>query len=108
MTCPLNVYLWRARDIVGTLTFQSPWAIKRYFSTMLNTAHDWPLDEIKAVIDTRNDLIHRNGITPLLEPVRIGTKDVSEAIPLISRFIEMAAETLLQEDAPYRSDDNSF
>lgn len=75
---------------------------------MLTTQHDWPLQELEGLIKTRNALAHRNGVTDSLEPVYISSACVQEAIKTVSVFIDVAAEALLQEDALYRSDDDTF
>lgn len=63
---------------------------------------------IKGVIKTRNALVHRNGVTESLEPVYISSGSVQNAICTVRAFITVAAETLLQEDALYRTDDGIF
>ncbi len=105
---PDKAYIWRAQALVSKMTFQNPKIIARYFSTMLVTPHDWRTGQLEDVINTRNDLVHRNGITLNHEPVVIWPDRVKEAIQLVSDFIENAAATLLQEDAHYRTDDDIF
>lgn len=105
---PDKAYIWRAQALVSKMTFQSPKIIKRYFSTMLVTSHDWKTEQLDVVISTRNDLVHRNGITLNHEPVDIWPDRVKNAIRLVSDFIEAAAATLLQEDTLYQTDDDEF
>ncbi|MBC6504415.1 hypothetical protein GW742_23575 [Citrobacter freundii] len=105
---PEKVYTWRAQSLVAKKTFQSHKVISRYFSTMLTTPHEWPLQELEGVIKVRNALVHRNGVTEYLEPVYISSGSVQNAIRTVRAFITAAAETLLQEDALYRTDDGIF
>ncbi|KUQ98084.1 hypothetical protein AWI29_08580 [Enterobacter hormaechei subsp. xiangfangensis] len=105
---PDKAYIWRAQALVSKMTFQNPKIITRYFSTMLVSPHDWKTEQLQVVINTRNDLVHRNGITLSHEPVDIWPDRVKDAIRLVSDFIETAAATLLQEDALYRTDDEIF
>ena len=105
---PEKVYTWRAQSLVAKKTFQSHKVIGRYFSTMLATPHEWPLQELERVIKVRNALVHRDGVTESLEPVYISSGSVQNAICTVRAFITAAAETLLQEDALYRTDDGAF
>lgn len=105
---PEKVYTWRAQSLVAKKTFQSHKVIGRYFSTMLTTPHEWPLQVLERVIKVRNALVHRNGVTESLEPVYISSGSVQNAICTVRAFITVAAETLLQEDALYRTDDGIF
>ena len=105
---PDKAYIWRAQALVSKMTFQNPKIITRYFSTMLVSPHDWKTEQLQVVINTRNDLVHRNGITLSHEPVDIWPDRVKDAIRLVSDFIEAAAATLIQEDALYRTDDEIF
>lgn len=84
---PEKVYTWRAQSLVAKKTFQSHKVIGRYFSRMLTTPHEWPLEEIKGVIKTRNALVHRNGVTESLEPVYISSGSVQNAICCVFRSI---------------------
>ncbi len=99
---PEQAYVWRAQAVVTKLTFQSHKVINRYFSTMLTTQNEWPLQELEELIKTRNALVHRNGVTESLEPVYISQSSVQIAIGAVRKFITVAAETLLQEDGLYR------
>ncbi|ECU4904838.1 hypothetical protein FVR98_19900 [Salmonella enterica] len=62
----------------------------------------------QCLIKIRNALVHRNGVTESLEPVYISSGSVQNAICTVRAFITVAAETLLQEDALYRTDDGIF
>lgn len=105
---PEKVYTWRAPSLVAKKTFQSHKVIGLYFSTMLTTPHEWPLQELEGVIKVRNALVHRNGVTKSLEPIYISQGSVQIAISTVRNFISVAAETLLQEDALYRMNDGIF
>lgn len=105
---PEHIFMWRAQALVAKKTFQSHKAINLYFSKMLTTKHEWPLQEIEGLIKVRNALVHRNGVSESLEPVYISSDSVQNAIHTIRAFIAAAAETLLQEDALYRADDGIF
>nr|WP_240355048.1 hypothetical protein [Pectobacterium brasiliense] len=105
---PAEVYLWRAQALVGEMTFQSHKFIRHYFTTLLTTPHEWPLDEITGLVRTRNDLVHRNGITANHEPVHIWPEGVQGAIRQVATLVEAAATTLLQEDAHYKPDNADF
>lgn len=105
---PAQAFIWRAQADVAKMTFQSPKTITRYFSTMLVTPHDWKAEQLQDVINTRNDLVHRNGITLNHEQVHIWPERVISAIELISEFVETAAATLLQENTYYQTDSDNF
>ena len=75
---------------------------------MLVTPHNWASEQMQVVIDTRNDLVHRNGITPNHVEVQIWPNRVKDTIRIIFDFIDTAAATLLQEDARYRTDNDTF
>lgn len=68
---PEQAYVWRAQALVAKMTFQNHKTISRYFSTMLTTPHEWPLQEIEGLIKIRNALVHRNGVNESLEPIYI-------------------------------------
>lgn len=105
---PEQAYVWRAQALVAKMTFQNHKTISRYFSTMLTTPHEWPLQEIEGLIKIRNALVHRNGVNESLEPIYISQGSVQIAISTVRNFISVAAETLLQEDALYRMNDGIF
>lgn len=105
---PEQIFIWRAQALVAKKTFQSHKAINHYFSKMLTTKHEWSLKEIEGLIKVRNALVHRNGVSESLEPVYISSDSVQNAIHTVRAFIVTAAETLMQEDALYRTDDGEF
>lgn len=105
---PAEVYIRRAQALVGEMTFQGHKFIRRYFSTLLTTPHAWPLDEIERLVRTRNDLVHRNGVTVKHEPVHIWPDRVQDAIRQVTALVVAAATTLLQEDAQYTPDNAAF
>lgn len=105
---PEQAYIWRAQALIAKMTFQSHKAISRYFSAMLVTPHNWAAEQMQVMKDTRNDLVHRNGITPNHVEVQIWPNCVKDIIRIIFDFIDTAAATLLQEDARYRTDDDTF
>lgn len=84
-------YMGTVRDTVVAMTFHNVGHIERYFSAMLTTPPDWPLDEtFKAIIETRQDLVHRNGITKEERPVVIHPRDLELALCTMRRFIMLA------------------
>ncbi|MEQ9883167.1 hypothetical protein ABRP83_13425 [Pectobacterium brasiliense] len=105
---PAEVYIRRAQALVGEMTFQSHKFIRGYFTTLLATPVAWPLDEIAGLVRTRNDLVHRNGVSVSHEPVHIWPDRVQEAIRQVTVLIVAAATTLLQEDAQYTPDNAAF
>ncbi|EML8490110.1 hypothetical protein WAB73_003342 [Salmonella enterica subsp. enterica] len=105
---PEYIYIRRAQALVTRMPFQNHKAITRYFTNMLFTPYEWATEQLQVVIDTRNDLVHRNGVTPDHEQVYLWPERVKDTIRLVSSFIETAATTLLQEDAHFRSEDDTF
>ncbi|ADU73018.1 hypothetical protein [Pantoea sp. At-9b] len=95
---PYHFFRWRAQAVLTRTSFQSPKFIKHYFTLMLATPHDWPLDELKRLVETRNDLIHRNGITTSDERVNLTSSRVADAISSIRMLILAAGSTFHTED----------
>lgn len=95
---PNHFFRWRAQAVLTRTSFQSPKFIRHYFALMLATPHDWPLDELKRLVDTRNDLIHRNGITTSNERVNLTSSRVADAVSSIRMLILAAGSTFHTED----------
>lgn len=95
---PPDVYRWRAQAQVARVTFQTAQVIRDHFSVLLDAPVDWPLALLKPVVTTRNDLVHRNGVSVYDEPVYIGQERVEHAITCISQIVEAAGTTLVQEE----------
>lgn len=95
---PAYVYRLRAKALVGRVTFQTERVIHDHFSLLLATPFDWPLEPLKPVVTTRNDLVHRNGITAFDEPFTVWPGRVEHAIRCIHDIVEAAGATLLQEE----------
>ncbi|MGQ6146121.1 hypothetical protein ACUNHO_24385 [Serratia sp. IR-2025] len=84
-------YMGTVRDTVGAMTFHNVGHIERYFRAMLTIPPDWPLDDtFKAIIETRQDLVHRNGITKEERQVVIKVSDLELALCTMRKFITLA------------------
>ncbi|NIC29268.1 hypothetical protein [Serratia plymuthica] len=102
-------YMDTVRNTVGAMTFHNVGHIERYFSAMLSTPPDWPLDEtFKAIIETRQDLVHRNGITKEERQVVINTHDLELALCTMRRFITLANADFQAEAARYLAPEQGF
>lgn len=99
-TCAsLGHYKGKAQAVVGSLAFQSTGFIERYFSALLTTRPAWSFTPLKPLVDTRNDLVHRNGVTKDNRPVHINSGNLSEALATVRHFIHEAAVSLREESA---------
>jgi hypothetical protein len=105
----LQRYKSRAQAEIGALAFHNIRRIKAYFSAMLTTPPDWPLDEkLQDLVDTRQDLVHRNGVTKYNQPITIAPHDVAKAVETVRRFITLAYDDFQVEISLYHGDAREF
>lgn len=57
--------------------------MKQYFDAVLDTPPLWPLDTLRQIVSTHQDLAHRNGVTKDDEPVYVGTLAVTQATTVV-------------------------
>ncbi|WP_273866246.1 hypothetical protein [Serratia ureilytica] len=100
----LQRYSCRAKAAVGALTFHNLHKVTTYFGAMLATPPDWPLEkegELQKLVDTRQDLVHRNGMTKENQPITISPTELANAVEMVRRFIMLAHDDLQAEVARY-------
>lgn len=105
-TAPKDAYKLAAQSIVGKMTFHNVDHIHRYFNCMLNEAPHWPLDALSEIIQTRHDLVHRNGVTELDTETHIGRAQLIGALNVITRFLEDFSYTMDKETVGYVNEQN--
>ncbi|MBK4773102.1 MAG: hypothetical protein FT726_26275 [Pantoea sp. Morm] len=104
-----DAYRLAAQSIVGSRTFHNPEYIRRYFGCMLQTVPAWPTDSLSDIIETRHDLVHRNGNTAADTEAVIGRFELLNALKTIIHFLELFSETMASETAGYtKRDDDEF
>lgn len=86
-----------AQLFISEQTFHNLNHLQRYFSLVLKTSFDWPTESLESIVETRQDLVHRNGVSKDDEPVRIGTWHLTNAIAAVRTFIDAVAVTLRRE-----------
>lgn len=86
-----------AQMFISERTFHNLKFLQHYFSLVLKTSFDWPTESLESIVETRQDLVHRNGVSKDDEPVRIGTWDLKKAITAVRTFIDAVAMTLRRE-----------
>ncbi|MGP2980352.1 hypothetical protein ACTVLL_24765 [Serratia nevei] len=105
----LQLYKSRAKAAVGKLTFHNLSNVKTYFTAMLTTPPDWPLDEaLQDLVNTRQDLVHRNGVTKYNQPITIAPTDLANAVEMVRRFITQAHHDLQAEVERYAGSGEHF
>lgn len=86
-----------AQMFISEQTFHNLKHLQHYFSLVLKTSFDWPTESLESIVETRQDLVHRNGVSKDDEPVRIGTWHLTNAIAAVRTFIDAVAMTLRRE-----------
>jgi hypothetical protein len=79
-----NVAQWA----VSRMTFHNVDRINEYFGSALHIPPVWPIEPLKAIVDTRQDLVHRNAVTEQDSPVVISAYQVGHAVTKIRAFID--------------------
>ncbi|HCU0429582.1 TPA: hypothetical protein OUE92_001740 [Serratia marcescens] len=107
----LQLYKSKAKAEVGSLTFHNLKKVKDFFDVMLTTSPDWPLAEdgvLKKLIETRQDLVHRNGVTKDNQPITIAPTELANAVETVRSFITLAYNDLQAEMAHYPAPEEGF
>ncbi|SFF38524.1 hypothetical protein SAMN03159428_04948 [Kosakonia radicincitans] len=86
-----------AQRCISEQTFHNVDNMKEYFDAVLKTPRDWPVDGLRSIVDTRQDLVHRNGVSAHDEPVSINVWQLDRALTTVRAFIDAVALTLRQE-----------
>ena len=86
-----------AQLFVSQQTFHNLDNLKKYFSSVLNTPFEWPFEPLQDIVDTRQDLVHRNGVSKDDEQIWIGKGHLEDAIRDVRAFIDAVALTLRRE-----------
>lgn len=104
-----QIYKSRAQAAIGALAFHNLKRVKSYFTAMLTTPPDWPLDEIlEDLITTRQDLVHRNGVTKNKQPITIAPTDLANAVEIVRRLITQAHDDLQAKVARHLKTEEEF
>lgn len=91
-----------AQMAVAEMTFHNLYRVKAYFGAMLTIPPDWPLakdEALQKLINTRQDLVHRNGMTKDHQPITIAPTDLVNAVETVRHFITQAYNDLQAEVA---------
>lgn len=86
-----------AQLFVSRQTFHNLDNLQNYFSSVLELPYEWPFIPLEYIVDTRQDLVHRNGVSEHDEQVRIGSWHLTEAITNVRAFVDAVALTLRRE-----------
>lgn len=86
-----------AQLFVSQQTFHNLDNLQKYFSSVLLQPYDWPFVPLRYVIETRQDLVHRNGVSKHDERIHIGSWNLEHAIRDVREFVDMVALTLRRE-----------
>lgn len=86
-----------AQLFVSQQTFHNLDHLQKYFSSVLLLPYDWSFVPLKYVIETRQDLVHRNGVSKHDERIHIGSRALEHAIRDVREFVDMVALTLRRE-----------
>ncbi|WP_405077824.1 hypothetical protein [Pectobacterium versatile] len=93
----LNLKRRTAQLFVSRQTFHNLGQMDTYFRSVLKTPPEWPVGRLVNIVSTRQDLVHRNGVSKNDELVSISSWQLTEAIGAVRLFIDAVALTLLQE-----------
>lgn len=86
-----------AQLFVSQQTFHNLDNLNLYFSKVLRTPYEWPFEPLKSIVETRQDLVHRNGVSKDDEAVYIGSCHLETAIRDVRAFVDAVALTLRRE-----------
>ncbi|WP_085543021.1 hypothetical protein [Cedecea sp. NFIX57] len=86
-----------AQLYVSQKTFHNLKNLQNYFSSVLELPYEWPFAPLKDIVETRQDLVHRNGVSKYDEQVHIGRWQLEHAVRDIRAFIDAVALTLRRE-----------
>lgn len=86
-----------AQLYVSQQTFHNLDNLKSYFSSVLEVPCEWPFTPLKHIVDTRQDLVHRNGVSKHDEQVHIGSWHLTDAISNVRTFVDEVALSLRRE-----------
>lgn len=86
-----------AQRCISEQTFHNVDNLTKYFDAVLKSPRDWPVDTLRSIVATRQDLVHRNGVSACDEPVSINVWQLDRALTVVREFIEAVALTLRRE-----------
>lgn len=92
-----NVRRLSAQRCISEQTFHNVDHLTAYFDAVLKTPRDWPVDALRSIVATRQDLVHRNGVSAHNEPVSINVWQLNRALTAVREFIDAVALTLRRE-----------
>lgn len=100
-----------AQTAVVEITFHNLNKVKAYFDALLTIPPDWPLAKdgaLQKLINTRQDLVHRNGMTKDNQPITITPTDLVHAVETVRHFITQAYNDLQAEVARFPGAEEGF
>lgn len=103
---PADAYRQAVQAIVSRMTFHNVELINRYFGAVLGQPHEWPMGRLRHIVETRHDLVHRNGISEYDTETVVGRYQLEGAIRDITLFLEAFHITMQAETAAYRKEEN--
>lgn len=86
-----------AQFFVSQQTFHNLDNLQNYFSSVLELPYEWPFSHLKYIVETRQDLVHRNGVSKHDEQVCIGSWHLEHATNDVRAFVDAVALTLRRE-----------
>ncbi|ELQ6035283.1 hypothetical protein R2223_003951 [Cronobacter sakazakii] len=86
-----------AQLFVSQLTFHNLGNLDKYFSSVLELPYEWPFEPLIYIVETRQDLVHRNGVSKFDEQVHIGSWHLESALSNVRAFVDAVALTLRRE-----------
>lgn len=86
-----------AQLYVSQQTFHNLVHLNQYFSRVLKSPYEWPFEPLKYIVETRQDLVHRNGVSKGDEQVSIDKWQLENAIHDVRAFVDAVALTLRRE-----------
>lgn len=92
-----NLKRHTAQLFVSQQTFHNLDNLQKYFSSVLSLPYDWAFVPLKHVVETRHDLVHRNGVSKHGEQIHIGSWNLEHAIRDVREFVDAVALTLRRE-----------
>ncbi|OAD97824.1 hypothetical protein [Pantoea sp. OXWO6B1] len=104
---PADAYREAVQAIVRGMTFHNVKHIERYFGAVLRQEPEWPVSRLKDIVNTRHDLVHRNGISEYDTETVVGRYQLERALSDITLFLEAFHATMQAETAAYRKEKNA-
>ncbi len=105
---PPDAYRQAAHQLVKRMTFHNVKHIERYFRAALHHPPQWPTQRLKQIVEVRQDLVHRNGVSEYDTETSVGRFQLSKALEDITLFLKAFSETMIAETQDYRKNNNEI